>query len=102
MVTAGGLRNSSEVWVSKILYESEVLMRSGQRAVIAILRAAAEAGQLVTRVPRVELEEFLSQQEKRWWSINIQSFDDRGKHKILILLYVKKEKILLGSVPCES
>jgi hypothetical protein len=25
-----------------------------------------------------QLEELLSQQEKRWWSINIQSFEDKG------------------------
>jgi hypothetical protein len=77
MVTAGGLHDSSEVWVTSILYNSETLMRSWQRAVIALLRAAAEAGQLVTRIPREELEELLSQQEKRWWSINIQSFEDK-------------------------
>jgi Putative transposase/Transposase zinc-binding domain len=77
MVTAGGLHDSSEVWVSSILYESEALMRSWQRAVIAILRAAAQASQLVTRIPRGQLEELLSQQEKRWWRINIQSFEDK-------------------------
>jgi hypothetical protein len=48
MVTAGGLCDSSEVWVSRILYDSHALMRSWRRAVIAILRAAAQAGLLVT------------------------------------------------------
>jgi hypothetical protein len=77
MVTAGGLHNSSGVWVSSIVYKSEALMRSWQRAVIAILRAAAKASQLVTRIPREQLEELLSQQAKRWWRINIQSFEDK-------------------------
>src|SRR5450755_4763844 len=78
MVTAGGLHDSAEVWVSRILYDSDALMRSWRRAVIAILRAAAQAGQLVTVIPGGHLEELLSQQEKRWWSINIQSFEDKG------------------------
>jgi hypothetical protein len=78
MVTTGGLHDSSEVWVSSIVYHSDALMRSWQRAVIAILRAAAQANQLVTRIPSGQLEELLSQQAKRWWSINIQSFEDKG------------------------
>jgi Putative transposase len=78
MVTGGGLHNSPEVWGSGILYDRDALMRSWQRAVIAILRAAAQAGQLVTRIPSEKLEQILSQQEKRWWSINIQSFEDKG------------------------
>jgi hypothetical protein len=73
MVTAGGLHNSAEVWGSGILYDRNDLMRSWKSAVIAILRAAAEAGQLVTRIPSRQLEQLLSQQERRWWSINIQS-----------------------------
>lgn len=77
MVTAGGLHDSSDLWVSSIPYESEALMRSWQRAVIAILRAAAQAGQLVTRIPRGRFDELLCRQEKRWWSINIQSFEDK-------------------------
>jgi Putative transposase/Transposase zinc-binding domain len=78
MVTAGGLHDSSDVWVSSILYDRDALMRSWRRAVIAILRAAALAGQLVTRIPSRHLEELLWQQEKRWWSIKIQSFEDKG------------------------
>jgi hypothetical protein len=78
MVTAGGLHDSSAVWGSSILYESEALMRAWQRAVIAILRAAAQANQLVTKIPSGRLEELLSQQEKRWWRINIQSFEDKA------------------------
>ncbi len=77
MVTAGGLHDSSTAWRSSILYESEAVMRSWQRAVIAILRAAAHAGQLVTKIPNGRVEELLSQQEKRWWCINSQSFEDK-------------------------
>ncbi len=77
IVTAGGLRDASEVWVSSTLFDRDALMRSWQRAVVAILRAAAQAGQLVTRIPSAQLEELLSRQEKRWWNINIQSFENR-------------------------
>jgi len=77
MVTGGGLPDSYEVWVRDILCDKDALMRSWRRAVIAILRAAAQAAQLVTRIPGRRLEQLLSQQEKRWWSINIQSFEDK-------------------------
>jgi hypothetical protein len=77
MSTAGGLHDSYEVWVRDILYDKDALMRSWRRAVIAILRAAAQARQLVTRIPSRELEQLLGQQENRWWSINIQSFQDK-------------------------
>ena len=77
MVTGGGLPNSSEVWVPGILYERDTLMRSWRRAVIAILRAAVRANHIVTRIPNRQLEELLSHQEGRWWSINIQSFEDK-------------------------
>jgi hypothetical protein len=77
MVTAGGSRDSYEVWVPDIVYEKDALMRSWRRAIIAILRSAAQAGQLVTRIPSRQLERLLGQQEKRWWSINTQSFEDK-------------------------
>jgi Putative transposase/Transposase zinc-binding domain len=77
MSTAGGLHDSYEVWARDTLYDKDALMRSWRRAIIAILRAAAQAGQLVTRIPSRELEQFLGQQENRWWSINIQSFEDK-------------------------
>lgn len=77
MVTAGGLQDSSEVWVANILHDGDALMRSWRRAVIAILRAAAQAGELVTRIPSRQLEQLLRQQETRWWSVNIQSFEDK-------------------------
>jgi hypothetical protein len=77
MVTGGGLHDSYEVWVPDIVYDKDALMRSWRRAIIAILRAAAQAGQLVTRISGRQLEQLLDQQEKRWWSINIQSFEDK-------------------------
>jgi hypothetical protein len=52
-------------------------MRAWQRAVIAILRAAAQASQLATEMPSGRLEKLLREQEKRWWSVNIQSFQDK-------------------------
>jgi Putative transposase len=78
MVTAGGLQNSSPVWASGALHNHDALMSSWRKAVISILRAAAKAGQLVTKLSREQLAELLSRQEKRWWSVNIQSFEDKG------------------------
>jgi Putative transposase len=93
MVTAGGLHESSEVWVASILYDSDSLMRSWQRAVIAILRAAARAGQLVTKTPVDRLEELLDQQETRWWRIKIQSFEDKGHFLKYAGRYIRRPPI---------
>jgi len=93
MVTAGGLHESLEVWVASILYDSDSLMRSWQRAVIAILRAAARAGQLVTRIPVDRLEKLLLEQETRWWSIKIQSFEDKGHFLKYAGRYIRRPPI---------
>jgi len=46
MVTGGGLHGSSDIWVSRVYYDREALMKSWRKAVIALLRAALRAGQL--------------------------------------------------------
>jgi hypothetical protein len=77
MVTGGGLHGSSHIWVSRVYYERDALIKSWRKAVIALLRAALRAGQRHTTMTVDQMEEMLTQQEKCSWIIKIQSFEDK-------------------------
>jgi hypothetical protein len=81
MVTGGGLEGSSDAWIARVFYERDPLMQAWRRAVIALLRAAMQAGQLCTTMTVEQTEALLVEQENRWWSIKIQSF--RSKEHFL-------------------
>jgi hypothetical protein len=51
MVTAGGLHGSG-IWVSRVYYDRDRLMKSWRKAVIALLRAGLRAGQLRAELTR--------------------------------------------------
>jgi hypothetical protein len=93
MVTGGGLYGSSDTWVSRVYYERDPLMEAWRRAVIALLRAALRAGQLCANMDIAQMEEMLTQQENRWWSINIQSFKDKWHFLQYAGRYVKRPPI---------
>ena len=93
MVTGGGLRWFSGIWVSRVYYERDPLMEAWRRAVIALLRAALLAGQLHTKATVDQMEEMLRQQEKRWWSIRIQSFEDKWHFLQYAGRYVRRPPI---------
>jgi hypothetical protein len=77
MVTGGGLRGST--WESLVSYDrdQDPLMKSWRKAVIELLRAAMRAGQLCSKMTTDQMENILAEQEKRYWRIKIQSFEDR-------------------------
>ncbi len=77
MVTGGGLHGSSDIWMSRVYYDPDPLMKSWRKAVIALLRAALRAGQLRTELTADQMEDLLTHLEKCWWSIKIQSFEDK-------------------------
>jgi hypothetical protein len=60
MVPGGGLRGSSDIWVSRVYYNPDLLMKSWRKAVIALLRAALRAGQLRTELTVDQLEGMLT------------------------------------------
>ena len=47
MVTGGGLYGSSDVWVSRVYYDRDLLMQAWRRAVIALLRDSPASGSAV-------------------------------------------------------
>ncbi|HWW14785.1 MAG TPA: transposase [Candidatus Dormibacteraeota bacterium] len=78
LVTGGGLYGPSDTWVSRVYYDSDALMEAWRKAVIALLRAALQAGVLRTELAANHMEDLLRHLERCWWSIKIQSFEDKG------------------------
>jgi hypothetical protein len=93
MVTGGGLHGSSAAWVSRIYYECDPLMEGWRKAVIGLLRAAMRAGQLRSKMTLEQMEALLTQQEKRWWSIKIQSFESKEHFLRYAGRYVRRPPI---------
>ena len=93
MVTDGGLHGSSHIWASRVYYDRDLLMKSWRRAVITLLRAALMAGQLSTNMTVAQMEAMLTEQETRWWSIKIQSFEDKGHFLQYAGRYVRRPPI---------
>ena len=93
MVTAGGLHGSSNIWVSRAYYERDALMKAWRKAVISLLRAALRAGQLQTELTAVQMEDLLTHLEERWWSIKIQSFEDKAHFLQYAGRYVRRPPI---------
>jgi hypothetical protein len=93
MVTEGGLDGSSNIWVSRAYYERDALMKAWRKAVIALLRAALRAGQLRTELTADQMGDLLTHLEERWWSIKIQSFEDKGHFLQYAGRYVRRPPI---------
>jgi hypothetical protein len=93
MVTGGGLHGSSDIWVSRVYYDRDALMKSWRKAVIALLRAALQAGQLQTELTVGQVGDLLAHLEKCWWSIKIQSFEDKGHFLQYAGRYVRRPPI---------
>lgn len=93
MVTAGGLYGSADNWVSRVYYDHDLLMKSWRKAVIALLRAALRAGQLRTELTADQMEDLLTHLEKCWWSIKIQSFEDKWHFLQYAGRYVRRPPI---------
>jgi Putative transposase len=94
MVTGGGLlQGSPDRWVDQIYYDRDALMRAWRRAVIALLRSALRAGQLRTEISIDQTEKMLNEQERRWWSVNIQSFQGKSHFLEYAGRYVRRPPI---------
>lgn len=76
MVTAGGLQPPG-CWISCVYYDHNSLMELWRRAVIKLLRAGLQAGLLRTEMIADQVEAMLAKQEKRWWSVKIQSLGSK-------------------------
>lgn len=77
MVTAGGLQQSSGTWASSLYYDRSRLMGVWRKAVITLLRAALRAGQFRTELTVDQVEDLLTHLGRCWWSVKIQSIEDK-------------------------
>jgi len=93
MVTDGGLHGSADIWVSRVYYGRDVLMESWRRAVIALLRAALQADQLQTDLTADQMEDLFWHLERCWWSVKIQSFEDKWHFLRYAGRYVRRPPI---------
>jgi hypothetical protein len=100
MVTGGGLFGSSDTWVCRVYYDRDPLMKSWRKAVIALLRAALRAGQLHAEMTVDQMEAMLTYQEKRWWSVRIQSFESKEHFLRYAGRYVRRPPIAQRRITC--
>jgi hypothetical protein len=88
MVTGG----ASDIWVSRVYYDRDLLMKAWRKAVIALLRAACGRVSF-GRLTVDQMDEMLTQQEKRWWNIKIQSFENKTHFLKYAGRYVRRPPI---------
>jgi hypothetical protein len=100
MVSEGGLHGSSNAWVSRVYYHRDWLMEAWRKAVISLLRTALRAGQLQMDIGTNEMEALLAEQEARWWSIKIQSFNSKERFLRYAGRYVRRPPIAQRRIVC--
>jgi len=93
MMTGGGLRESSAAWVRSVYHDCIPLMKAWRTSVIKLLRVAVGVGELVTTMTVAQVEEMLTQQEKRPWIIKVQSLKDRTHFLQYAGRYVRRPPI---------
>jgi hypothetical protein len=76
-----------------VYYDRDLLMKAWKKAMIALLRAAMRAGQLRTELTAGQLGDLLTHLERCWWSIKIQSFEDKGHFLQYAGRYVRRPPI---------
>ena len=92
MVTGGGL-HGSDIWVPRVYYDCDRLMKAWRKAVIALLRAAVRAGLSRPELTTDQMDDLLNHLEKCWWSIKIQSFKDKWHFLQYAGRYVRRPPI---------
>jgi hypothetical protein len=100
MVTGGGLRGASDVWVSRVNYDRDLLMKSWRKAVVALLRAALRAGQPRTELSVDQMDDLLTHLEKCWWSVKIQLFENKWHFLQYAGRYVRRPPIAQRRITC--
>ena len=93
MVTGGGLHDSSGSWVSRVYCGRDPLMEFWRKAVIELVRTALRASLLQTEMTVDQMEAMLIHQEKRWWSVKIQSFESKEHFLRYAGRYVRRPPI---------
>ena len=93
MVTGGALHDSSGSWVSRVYCSRDPLMEFWRKAVIELVRTALRASLLRSEMTVDQMEAMLIHQEKRWWSVKIQSFESKEHFLRYAGRYVRRPPI---------
>ena len=93
LVSGGGLLESSDTWIPRVYYNHDRLMRAWRKAVIALLHTALRVNQFRSELTADQTDDLLTHLEKRWWSIKIQSFDDKRHFLQYAGRYVRRPPI---------
>jgi hypothetical protein len=93
MVTAGELQGASNIWIPRVYYNHNHLMKAWRKAVITLLQAALRAGQLQRELTPDQMDDLLTHLEKRWWIIKIQPFEDKWHFLQYAGRYVRRPPI---------
>jgi hypothetical protein len=93
MVTGGGLQRASNIWIPRVYYDHDRLMKAWRKAVIALLHAALRAGLLQRELTADQVGDLLTHLEECWWSIKIQPFEDEWHFLRYARRYVRRPPI---------
>ena len=93
MVSGGALSAHSVGWMERVYYNHDELMAAWRKAVVKLLRTALQAGKIHVDISTDEMEVLLAQQEARWWSIKIQSFNSKERFLRYAGRYVRRPPI---------
>lgn len=91
IVTAGGLKGDS--WIPIIFYGRDPLMTGWRKGVVRLLRGALKEGQLQTSLATEQVQNLLTEQENRWWSIRIQTLKSTGQFLRYAGRYIRRPPI---------
>jgi hypothetical protein len=100
MVTGGGLNVSTGIWVPRVYYDHDRLMKAWRKAVIALLRAALRADMFRAELTGEQMDDLLTHLERCWWSIKIQEFDDKEHFLQYAGRYVRRPPIAQRRIIC--
>jgi hypothetical protein len=79
LVTIGGLQKSGSIWKPSIFFDENTLVRSWQRLVITLLRAALHAGRLESEMTRSQVQDLLRVDEKCPWIGKVLVYEDKAQ-----------------------
>jgi putative transposase len=86
--------------VPRDYYDRERLMKFWRKTVIELVRAALRADLLRTEMTIDQMEAMLIPQEKRWWSVKIQSFESKEHFLRYAGRYVRRPPIAQRRITC--
>ncbi len=93
MVSAGGLKESDNRWITPLRFDKSKIMHMWRYAVVTYLRAAHKKGLLASQTNGRELMLLLKTQYERWWNIHVDSIKSKWHFLRYALRYIRRPPI---------